>query len=496
MGETWSKFLSDYCDTGTRAVGRSVRALVGRKRKRDEDYDESAELDVLQNTLNTPKRKKLISTAQYIYQALFKEGKNSDVTVYALGKAWRLHKVYLCQSPYFSSMFSGSWKETTAECVHIKIVDPKITLESLSTVLGSLYQDEIVLEPREVVSTLAAATLFQLEGIIEKCAELMIETLNTETAVLYYEAACEYGLKNVKEASFRWLLVNLLCHVQLHPSKLRLISVELMTKLVSDPDLFVMQTEFSLYVFLRYWVYLQIKSECDYGPKEGINKAQVFFQEREGDKPFLLTKEGSVYSITFRALRLRHMINHHLDVEMLKLDRIIPEDWLGPVLDKNWLHVLQIDQGFDRGPEIMELDDFKAECLRCGRVLANDGQHIWRWTGYCFGIDLVWSYDSGTLKVKRSHRTEQEMMLSMQQRRHFLMRITLASLNEQRQVRHTQTSGLRSISMFRNEEVTLLALDRELKFPLLLSVNLVTATPIKSPPKTGGASHAQFLSED
>lgn len=74
-------------------------------------------------------RKKLVSTAQYIYQALYKEGKNSDVTVKALGEEFNLHKVYLCQSPYFASMFGGSWVETTKKFIYIDVVDPLITLD-------------------------------------------------------------------------------------------------------------------------------------------------------------------------------------------------------------------------------------------------------------------------------------------------------------------------------------------------------------------------------
>ncbi len=42
-------------------------------------------------------RKKLKSTSQYIYETLFINGENSDVSIVALGKEWRLHKVYLCQ---------------------------------------------------------------------------------------------------------------------------------------------------------------------------------------------------------------------------------------------------------------------------------------------------------------------------------------------------------------------------------------------------------------
>lgn len=66
---------------------------------------------------------------EYIYQALFLEGKNSDVTVCALGEEFYLHKVYLCQSHYFASMFGGSWIETTQNHITIDVVDPLINIQ-------------------------------------------------------------------------------------------------------------------------------------------------------------------------------------------------------------------------------------------------------------------------------------------------------------------------------------------------------------------------------
>lgn len=138
-----------------------------------------------------------MSTAKYIYQALFMEGKNSDVTVCALGEEFNLHRVYLCQSPYFASMFGGSWLETTQKFINIDVVDPLITIDcklhlttyalnfyifmcilALKVVLGSLYNCEIVLNPLEIVPILATATMFQLDGLIEKCTEVMLETIN------------------------------------------------------------------------------------------------------------------------------------------------------------------------------------------------------------------------------------------------------------------------------------------------------------------------------
>lgn len=74
-------------------------------------------------------RKKLLTTPQYIYKTFFVEEQNSDVSVMALGKIWHLHKIYLCQSPYFSTMFNGSWREHEQNFIPIEIVDPNITLD-------------------------------------------------------------------------------------------------------------------------------------------------------------------------------------------------------------------------------------------------------------------------------------------------------------------------------------------------------------------------------
>ena len=59
-------------------------------------------------------------------------------------------------------MFSGSWKESTMEKIDIHIIDPNIDLNALHIALGSLYQDEITVEPADVIPILAAASLFRV----------------------------------------------------------------------------------------------------------------------------------------------------------------------------------------------------------------------------------------------------------------------------------------------------------------------------------------------
>ena len=73
---------------------------------------------------------------------------------------------YSMQSAYFASMFSGHWKESNEDVIRMEIVDPNINLDSLRLVLGSLYQDELTVEPAEVIPLLATATLLQLDGVI------------------------------------------------------------------------------------------------------------------------------------------------------------------------------------------------------------------------------------------------------------------------------------------------------------------------------------------
>uniref|UniRef100_A0A336MSM2 CSON004496 protein n=1 Tax=Culicoides sonorensis TaxID=179676 RepID=A0A336MSM2_CULSO len=464
------------------SAATNVKQIIrGRKRKYEEDEEESShDENVMELSLNTPKRKKLLSTAQYIYQALYKEARSSDITVRALGKSFELHKIYLCQSPYFNSMFNGSWRESQEDFIAIEITDPNVTIKSLDIVFGSLYHDEVTLEPLEIIGVLATAALFQLEGLIDKCAEVMCETTNSETAVNYYENACTYGVQGVKKFAFEWLQTNLLGFFSKNSNRLKSIDVELMTALVSSPDLCVMQTEFSLYIVLRSWMYLKLFP--DYNPEKGDKEVAqdhtTYFSRRQDDEDyFLLTPQGREYEKAFRALRLRNLLNHYVDIKILKQDKIIPIQWLYEPVFEQWVHMLHIDHSIDKGPKKVDDKVFYETCMRCGRILQDEGFQKWRWTGFNFGLDLVLIVDTRMLSIKRHHRTENERLLSLQVKREFLIKITLISLNDQRQVKHSQTTGIKELSLEKNEERPLLQMDPELNYPLLISANILVVTP-------------------
>ena len=66
------------------------------------------------------------------------------------------------------------------------------------------------------------------------------------------------------------------------------------------------------------------------------------FQDRVKTKTkrfFLDTRDGQPYVEVFKSLRLNHLVNHHMDMEMLLTDRIIPRQvwvfWLCVRLTEN-----------------------------------------------------------------------------------------------------------------------------------------------------------------
>ena len=132
-----------------------------------------------------------------------------------------------------------------------------------------------------------------------------------------------------------------------------------------------MQTEFSVYVLLRLWLYLKFHQGWEGNPQDAVLKSHKYFQvshqvqfelevmsevfekifwhnlhiwivlgmllafssfldqfqdrvKTKTKRFFLDTRDGQPYVEVFKSLRLNHLVNHHMDMEMLLTDRIIP----------------------------------------------------------------------------------------------------------------------------------------------------------------------------
>lgn len=437
----------------------------------------------------------MFTTSQYIFDNLFQEGKDSDVTLNALGSSWKLHKLYLCQSAYFESMFSGRWSDSKKDTIDIVIEDPNVTIHSLHITLGSFYKDELTIEPSDVVSVLATARLFQLDGLLSQCLAIMEETVNVQTAFKYHESSLRYGCVGLEEHCRHWLLINLLSIMPDNPGRLREIPPSLMGQLIESPHLFVMQTEFSIYVLLRLWMFLRLRPAWSGEPCDSVTESQEYFRAHytraaaasngggSDVRSFLETAEAAPFLPVFRNIRLPHLLNHHMDVEILVSDRIIPDSWMTSIYYTRWMTLLRIDSGVDLGPQNLSEEVFNRECLRCGRTLNSDGQHMWRWTGFNAGLDLIVTYDNYKLTLKRSNLPDHEALVSTHRNRHIAYRVMVLSVNDQKQPIYQEGTGITEVTLSDNEVVTVLELDPvQAVFPLSLSFNFCVVTPLVMAP--------------
>lgn len=459
-----------------------------RKRKRalerqcpcESDSEEDGEL------LDTPRRKKLKSTSKYIYKTLFLNGENSDIKIHALGQEWSLHKIYLCQSGYFSSMFSGSWKETNMTVIELEIPDHNIDTEALQVAFGSLYRDDVLIKPSQVISILAAASMLQLDGLIQQCGEAMKETISVKTVCSYHTAAGTYGLDTVKKKCLEWLLYNLLTHQNV--DLFRELSVSMMTQLISSHDLFVMQVEMDVYTALKKWMFLQLVPSWNGSLKQLLPEADAWFSKRrkesdQGPVSFLESEQGCIFLPVFKHLRLQYIISDLVSARIIELDGVIPKEWLSSVYKRQWFTMLRAEQDNDTGPQEINKEEMELNSMRCGRKLSKDGDYCWRWTGFNFGFDLLITYTNRYIIFKRNTLNQPYCgCVSLQQRRNIAFRLRLASFDNTGKVICSRTSGYQILTLEKDQEQMVMNLDsRVLIFPLYICCNFLYTSPELKP---------------
>ncbi|XP_061204224.1 germ cell-less protein-like 1 [Neopsephotus bourkii] len=451
----------------------------GRKRGRGDSDSDSGD----ERPHSVRRRKKFKSTSEYIYLTLFLNGENSDIKIRALGEEWNLHKIYLCQSGYFSSMFSGSWKESSMNIIELEIPDQNIDVEALQVAFGSLYRDEVLIKPSQVVAVSAAACMLQLDGLIQQCGETMKETINAKTVCGYYKAAETYGLDSVKKKCLEWLLNNMMIHQSVELFKG--ISINLMKQLISSSNLFVMQVEMDVYTMLKKWMFLQLVPSWNGSSKHLLGEADAWFAEhRKGfgsDTAFLESEEGSQFLSVFTHLRLQHIISDLASARILEKDSLIPSEWLSPVYKQMWFAMLRVEQENDIGPEEINKEELEGNSMRCGRKLAEDGDYCWRWTGFNFGFDLLVTYTNSCITFKRNTLSQPcSGSVSLQPRRTIAFRLHLASFDSTGRVTRSITTGYQILSFEKDQEEVVMYLDsRLLIFPVYICCNFLYTSPEK-----------------
>ncbi|KAK3612269.1 hypothetical protein CHS0354_039550 [Potamilus streckersoni] len=478
MGNSFSKSISNRVSHISNQAEGIIPRGVKRKREDEHEGETSTTFDE-KSELNTPKRRRIQSTSKYIYQTLFLNGENSDVTILALGKNWNLHKLYLSQSPYFASMFGGSWKETDMSTIELNITDENIDETAFRIALGSLYKDDVFLKPVQVIGVVAVATLLQLDGLIEQCTALMVDTLSASTVCAYNSAAQVYGLGQFRQECLDWLKRNLM--LSQDSNLLKDISMDLMKQLISSPDLCVYLVEMDIYTLLKKWIFLHHTPSWSGSIKDLQTDTQEFFKEKlkESENCYLELEEGKPFIPVFECIRWQSVINCAASIRTLESDRILPTGWLQGMYEYSWKRLLQVEQGLDKGPQELEEGVFEEQCTRCGRVLQKEGEYCWRWVGYSYGVDLLISLNNRLLSLKRNSDPRSCLQsLSGQPKRYIYYRLTIYSFDGNGRSKFSKSVGLKKIHLGPNEEEVMLLLEKDVQFPLHISFNVMVASPV------------------
>lgn len=481
MGNKPSQLLSSVRKSKYAVSSLEDTQRAGSKRSAEEMSSANREeMDVE----HCPERKRLRTTSEYIYNVLFLEGENSDISIYALGHEWKLHKVYLCQSGYFRGMLKGQWIESGQAFIAIEIPDETIDRKALDIAFGSLYSDEVnVSRLREhVIPTLAAARLLDLTGLLVFCQDVMMETLNAVTVCKYHEAACTYALLEVEKRCFQWIERNLLlCRT---PAVAKEISQEVLEQVLQSTEFVVMQVEVDVYNFLKIWVYLKLHPTCDLPLKSIVQETQKFFLEREEDDrkrklAFLATEEGLQFASTFKCLKLERLLEDSKAINLLKKDSIIPREWLLSLYEEQWNRMLNVYNGSDQGPIEVAKHVFEKFACRCGRILEKNTRYCWRWTGFSCGIDIIVTYDNRTrsLSIKRNTYSQPcNSAICMQSQRAVALRFKLFTTNDSGAEVKCKDSGLLHMMLKTDEEAPLFQLDENWNFPVFVSARIMIAS--------------------
>ncbi|KIW73414.1 hypothetical protein PV04_01536 [Phialophora macrospora] len=116
----------------------------------------------------------------HLFHHGFEEGRHSDITVFAFGQKYRLHKLLLDRVPYFSSAFSGSWAESTAREMKIPCedLDPNITKNAFELALKRIYGTQFaVQEEDEAIGLFATACWLDMPELVDSCVDSILRQM-------------------------------------------------------------------------------------------------------------------------------------------------------------------------------------------------------------------------------------------------------------------------------------------------------------------------------
>jgi len=123
------------------------------------------------------------SLEDFLYNRGFLQGACSDITIIAFGTQYRLHRLILDRSSFFSSCFNGGpWAETDSSEITLspEATDPNIEKHAFELALARLYGHvDKMEEDKHAMPLLATASYLRLQDLAESCVASLLRNLKT-----------------------------------------------------------------------------------------------------------------------------------------------------------------------------------------------------------------------------------------------------------------------------------------------------------------------------
>ncbi|XP_023214578.1 kelch-like protein 8 [Centruroides sculpturatus] len=196
---------------------------------------------------------------QKLYRFL-KEDVLCDVEIRTGRKAIRCHRVVLaCCSPYFQAMFTNSLAESRQKIITISEIDES----AMELLINFAYTAKVELNVTNAQSVLHAASVLQLEALIQACCEFMQLHLHPTNCLSIRQFAEQHGLMSLAQQADAFTCF----HFQevLKSDELLTISANHLQDLISSPNLYV-ENEAQVCETVFRWVHHNVEKRKDLLP--------------------------------------------------------------------------------------------------------------------------------------------------------------------------------------------------------------------------------------
>ena len=199
-----------------------------------------------------------------------------DITLKVNGKEIRAHRVVLAAcSSYFRAMLTTGFLESNLGTITLQDCEENAVEE----LVEFLYTCKLNLNESNVEGILAAAALFQLQLVVQKCADFLETLIRIENCLGIQSLAMQYSLGKLesKVASFiSWNFMEVS-----RESEFVLIPVQQLSKIVGSDRLHVKMEEDVFEAVVRWYKYdieERIKYKVSYFAVIFWAKVQLIFQ--------------------------------------------------------------------------------------------------------------------------------------------------------------------------------------------------------------------------